>query len=152
MRVLTMLDSTTEGIWYQGKYLPSNQQIRQYFKSIFFQRHQRSSRNMRAKFWVSLVTGTSASGPLANVPVTRLTRYIINHVTGTYFRCTKSVPVSVVFSSITVYIWAPIGGSQLIGAFNELRYNVAATLTINATQLTHVRYAIQECVFSPAYG
>ena len=65
---------------------------------IFFQRDGwRSSRPLRAKFWDSLVTGTSASGPLANEPVTRFPRYRLNHVTGTLFRCPKSVPVTSIY-------------------------------------------------------
>ena len=64
----------------------------------FFQRYgRRSLRSLRAKFGVSLVTGTSASGPLANVPVTRFLRYRHTHVAGTYFRCTKSLPVTSIY-------------------------------------------------------
>ena len=64
----------------------------------FFLRHGRqSSRPLRAKFWDSLVAGTSAPGPLANVPVTRLPRFRHNLVTGTLTRCPKSVPVTSIY-------------------------------------------------------
>ena len=67
----------------------------------FFQRHgKRSSRPLRAKFWDSLVTGTSAPRPLANVPVTRLPRFGHNLVTGTLFWCPKSVPVTSIYCTI----------------------------------------------------
>ena len=57
-------------------------------------------RPLRAKIWDSLVTGVSASGPLANMPVTRLTRYRHNNITGTRFRCTKSVPVTSIYCTL----------------------------------------------------
>ena len=64
----------------------------------FFQRHGRqSSRPLRAKFWDSLVTGTSAPGPLANRSVMRLPRFGHNLVTDTLFRCPKSVPVTSIY-------------------------------------------------------
>ena len=73
----------------------SNRQIRQHFMVKKNQRHgRRSSRALRAKFWGSLVTGTSASGPLANEPITRSTRYKQNHVIGTRFPCTKDVSIT----------------------------------------------------------
>ena len=72
----------------------------------FFQRHgRRSLRPLRAKFWDSLVTGTSAPGPLANVPVTRIPRFRHNLVTGTLFRCPKSVPVTSIYCTC---IWKSI--------------------------------------------
>ena len=74
-------------------------------KTIFhgdsFQRNgKRISRPLRAKNWDSLVTGTSASGPLANVPVTRLPRYRHSHVAGTHSRCTRSMPVTSIYCTM----------------------------------------------------
>ena len=75
------------------KYSHFNQQIRQYFTVKILKRHGRwSSRILRAKFWVSLVTG-----PLANMPVTRLTRYRKHHVVGIRFPCSKDVPTTNIY-------------------------------------------------------
>ena len=74
----------------------------------FFRRHGgRSSRTMKAKFWVSLITCTL--GPLANnaykeltltLACNGLTRYRPNHVTSTHFRCTKSVPITSIYCNV----------------------------------------------------
>ena len=80
----------------------------------FFQRHgRRSLRPLRAKFWDSLVTGTSAPGPLANVPITRIPRSRHNLVTGTLFRCPKSVPVTSIYCVCSRNV-QPVGLSKSI--------------------------------------
>ena len=123
-----MLDSTREWIWHHYKYSHSNQQIRQYFSDMatrwfFFQQQgRRSSRTLRAKFWVSLVTGISTSGPLANVPVTRLTRYRHNQVAGTHFRCTKSVPVTSIYWTMGVYLRAWSNYLRTIARYSHLGF------------------------------
>ena len=100
-----MLDSTTDWIyiymymWYHCKYSLSNEQTRQYFMVIFFQRHSRW-RSLRAKFWLSLVTGISASGLLANVPVTRWPRYRLSHVVGSHCPLTKGAPITSVYCTL----------------------------------------------------
>ena len=64
----------------------------------FFQRHgRRSSLTLEAKFWVSLVAGASAPGPLSNMPMTWLTRYRLNYVIGIRFLCTKDVLITSIY-------------------------------------------------------
>ena len=66
----------------------ANQQMKYYFmvKKCMYIYGRRSSTTLRAKFWVSLVTGTSASGPLADMPVTRCPRCRQSHVIGNVSR------------------------------------------------------------------
>ena len=99
--VWTKLDSTTGWIWYNCEYSHSNQQISQFFMAKKTYRHGRQhSRTLRAKFWVSLVTGTSASGALANVSVTRCLCYINYLVRGTRFPWTNCVPTTSIYCAI----------------------------------------------------
>ena len=114
--------------------------LRQYFRVFFFQRHgRRSSWALESTLWYSLVASTSASRPLANVPVTRLTRFRRNYVSGTRF----GVPV---YRSITNIYCMFVTRIYWTGIANWLSGNCQASFSYLKTKsIFKVRTVVQIC-------
>lgn len=72
-------------------------------------------------FWISLCTSIPNLGPLANVPVTRIS-FIDNHPIGTHITCPKSVPITSIYH--TGLSWSDSSRINVLGCLYSGALNV----------------------------
>ena len=78
------------------------------------------------------------SRPLANVLVTRLTRYRLNHVTGIHFRCTKDVPITSIYCT-----WKSWGNQNCDTKLKLTRSSVSWTATHHINTTSHLANGVR---------